>query len=378
MLLRRKIVITINGLLATLGLSATSFAENTKNLPPAVNKFIEQMVEKNHFDAEYLNNLFGQIHMDPEVTAKMDKPYEAKSWTVYRNFFLTQDRIDHGAKYWREHSNDLAKAEKIYGVPANIIVAIIGVESNYGTEQMKFGVFQTLATFAFNYPKRAPFFTSELEHYLLLTREQHFDPLSLKGSYAGALGIPQFMPSSYRNYAVNLDGTKRADLLNNHADAISSIGNYLKRNGWQANQLVAVHAVANPSALKNIKQNPLTTPYTLSELNKKGVSWEEKLQPDAKATFFTVDFDNTIEPWVGLNNFVVISRYNHNVQYVLAVHELAEAIKLQRQITLREKSQTQKNVYANYVTSTAPKEFEAPANNIYNGEAELMADSPTE
>jgi len=361
MSLHHKIAIIINGLLATLCLSTSSFAESTPDLPPAVNNFISQMVEKNHFDEQYLKNLFSQIHMDPEVTDRMNKPYEAKSWTTYRNFFLAQNRIDHGAQYWQQHAKELAQAEKIYGVPASVIVAIIGVESNYGTENMKFGVFQSLATFAFNYPKRAPFFTSELEHYLLLTREQHFDPLALKGSYAGALGIPQFMPSSYRNYAINLNGTKEADLLNNHADAISSIGNYLKRNGWQANQPVAVHAIANKNVLKSIQQDPLKPTDTLATLRKKGIKWGEKLEPDAKAAFFTVEYDQSIEPWIGLNNFLVISRYNHNLQYVLAVHELSEAIKTQRNISLRENKRLENNVYADYM-----------------GEAQLLADSPTE
>lgn len=370
MSLHRKFIVFINGLLAAACVSTPSFAQNQADLPPAVDKFIAQMVEKNHFEPVYLRSLFDQIHMDPEVTAKMDKPYESKPWTVYRNFFLTQDRIDSGVRYWHDHEKELARAEKIYGVPANVIVAIIGVESKFGTEPMKFQTFQTLATFAFNYPKRAPFFTSELENFLLMAREQKFNPLEIKGSYAGAMGIPQFMPSSYRHYAVNFAGGKKADILNNHADAISSIGNYLKRNGWVANQPVAIPVVANASALKNLKQEPLIAGYSLKELRQRGISWPDKMPLDAKASFFTVEFEDTIQPWVGLNNFIAISRYNHNMQYVLAVHELSQAIKIQRVAALREELQRQRT------TATAEDKDNYYAR--YLGEAELMADSPTD
>jgi membrane-bound lytic murein transglycosylase B len=367
MSLHRNIKVSLTAFFAALSLSFAIFTECFANQTQAIDKFIDEMVEKNDFDREYLQNLFSQIHMDPVVTAKMDKPYEAKPWGTYRNFFLTQDRIDNGVKYWQEHATDLARAEKMHGVPASIIVAIIAVESKYGTEPMKFPVFQTLATFAFNYPKRAPFFTSELEHFLLLSREQAFNPLEIKGSYAGALGIPQFMPKSYRFYAVNLEGAKKADLINNHADAISSIGNYLKKNGWHANQPVAFQVNASEAAMKSIKQEPLKTLYTLNQLRQKGVSWKNALSPNTAATFFTLDYEDQPQAWIGLNNFIVISRYNHNVQYALAVHELSEAIKTQRKLALRAEQKAQRpspSIQSNTVAQ-------------YEGEAELLADSPT-
>jgi membrane-bound lytic murein transglycosylase B len=336
MTLRKKFMIFVGSLLAAACLSSACFAETPASVNESIDKFIAEMVEKNHFDANYLKSLFSHVHLDATVTEKMNKPYEGQPWTVYRNFFITDERVANGVQYWQQHSKELARAEKVYGVPASVIVAIIGVESKYGTKQGDFPTFQTLTTLAFNYPSRAKFFTSELEHFLLMTREQKFDPLAIKGSYAGAIGMPQFMPSSYRNYAVNFEGGKNVNLISNDADVISSVGNYLKRNGWQENQLVAVPAKATANALKNIKQEPLKPAYTLQELHALGVAWDQKLPFDAKAAFFTVEFDKKNQHWVALNNFQVISRYNHNMQYVLAVHEFSQAIKAQRLEALKE------------------------------------------
>lgn len=326
-------------LLAALCCNSASATENTPSVNQSIDQFITTMADKNHFDTQYLKGLFKQIHLDDTVTDKMNKPYEAKPWTTYKNFFITDERVALGVKYWQAHAKELARAEQVYGVPASVIVAIIGVESKFGVQQGDFPTFQTLATLAFNYPSRSAFFTKELENYLLMTREQKLEPLAIKGSYAGAIGKPQFMPSSYRAYAVASDGGSHADLINNDADAIVSVANYLKRNGWKRDELVVLPAKASTAALKSLKQDALKPTYTLAELRQQGISWNEKVPSEAKAAFFTVDYENQIQPWVALNNFQVISRYNHNLQYVLAVHEFSQAIQRQKIAAQREHSE---------------------------------------
>ncbi|MDQ2994332.1 MAG: lytic murein transglycosylase B, partial [Pseudomonadota bacterium] len=299
--------------------------------------FIDNMVSKHHFDHDYLDALFSSITINPLVTKKMNTPYEAKPWQEYRGLFVTEKRIHGGAEYWQHNKKILEKAEREYGVPAHVIVAIIGVESKYGQNAGQFPVLETLTTLAFNYPSRAPFFTKELENFLLLTREQQINPLTLVGSYAGAIGMPQFMPSSYRHYAVNFAGNRNIDLVHNDADVIGSVANYLAKNGWKKNLPVALPAQVQSPELNKLQQDPLKPSTTLSELASQGISWQAQLPPDQKAAFFTVQIDNKPQYWVGLHNFMVISRYNHNLQYVLAVHELAEAIKGRRQTANKDK-----------------------------------------
>ncbi len=339
MTFRNKCVILAGIMLAGLSFNTLTFAENTTTINDSINQFIDKMVEKHHFDEDYLKNLFSQIHIDPLVVEKMNKPYEAKPWTEYKDFFITNERTNLGAQYWQQNAKELAYAEKTYGVPASIIVAIIGVESKYGTKQGEFPIFQSLATLAFNYPSRSAFFTSELENYLLLSQEQHFNPLTIKGSHAGAIGKPQFMPSSYRHYAVAYGGGKQADLINNDGDVISSVANYFKRNGWVENQLVILPAKASEKALKSIKQEPLKLNSTLGELRNLGVTVESKLPADTKASFFSVEYNHQPQYWVALNNFEAITRYNHNMQYALVVYEFSKAIENKRLSTQREQSE---------------------------------------
>lgn len=339
MTFKTKCLMLAGAMLTAFSISTLTAAENTESINDSINQFIEKMVVKHHFDEAYLKNLFSQIHIDPVVVDKMNKPYEAKPWTEYKDFFISDERVNLGAQYWQSHSKELAHAEKTYGVPASIIVAIIGVESKYGTKQGDFPIFQSLATLAFNYPSRAPFFTSELENYLLLTQEQNFNPLSIKGSHAGAIGKPQFMPSSYRHYAVALDGSKHADLINNDGDVITSVANYFKRNGWTQNQLIVLPAKATKSAMNSIKQEPLKLNSTLGELKKLGVTVDEKLPADTKASFFSVEYNHQPQYWVALNNFEAITRYNHNMQYALVVYEFSKAIENKRLTTQRENSE---------------------------------------
>lgn len=325
-------------ILATVTFSSISSAGNSESINNSINQFIGKMVEQHEFDEAYLKNLFSQINIDPIVVDKMNKPYEAKPWTEYKDYFITDERVNLGTQYWQQHAKELSDAEKTYGVPASIIVAIIGVESKFGTKQGDFPIFQSLATLAFNYPSRSPFFTKELENYLLLTREHQFNPLALKGSHAGAIGKPQFMPSSYRHYAVAYNGGKVADLINNDGDVITSVANYFKQNHWVGKHLVVLPAKATEKALKSIKQDPLKLNSTLGELKKLGVTVDEKLPADTKASFFSVEYHKQPQYWVALNNFEAITRYNHNMQYALVVYEFSKAIENKRLATLRDHS----------------------------------------
>jgi len=207
-----------------------------------VRKFIDYMVVEHGFDAHKLNILFRQIKMSDRVLKAISKPAEALPWFKYRPIFLQNKRIQQGVEFWQKNKTNLSKAEYLYGVPEEIIVAIIGVETRYGKYKGEYKVIDSLATLAFNYPKRAKFFKSQLEQYLLLTREQKIDPHSIKGSYAGAMGIPQFIPGSYRSYAVDFDKDGHINIWSNTADAIGSVGNYFKVHDWQAGGLITIPA----------------------------------------------------------------------------------------------------------------------------------------
>ena len=221
------------------------------------------MVQTNHFDRDELVHLFQKTAYVPEVIDRMNAPFEEKPWDFYKNFFITDKRVQDGVNYWRTHQDTLNTVEKTYGVPASVIIAIVGIESNYEQQPGKFPELGTLATLSFKYPKRALFFQSELENFLLLTREHNIEPLEINGSYGGALGIPQFMPSNYRQIGVTLDVNKpHANLLTNGDDAIASIANFLQKKGWKNKGPVAFPAKIKGSVkvccCSRLTQNPLS------------------------------------------------------------------------------------------------------------------------
>ena len=201
-------------------------------------RFITDMVEQHQFDRSYLEYLFNHAKVRKSIIKAMT-PHptgKAKPWYQYRRIFIQDQRINEGVNFWHNNALTLKQAETTYGVPPQIITAIIGVETLYGQNQGNFRVIDALVTLSFHYLRRADFFREELEHYLLLTREEGFDPLQLQGSYAGAMGIGQFMPSSFRSYAVDFDGDDQRDIWNSYADAIGSVANYFHHFGWQPGQ----------------------------------------------------------------------------------------------------------------------------------------------
>ncbi len=297
---------------------------------PEVRAFIDEMVAQHGFDQAQLLDLFSQVQFRDDIIARMTRPAErVLAWHEYRAIFLDRPRIDGGVAFWREHADTLARAEQVYGVPAEIIVAIIGVETRYGRITGRDAVMDALTTLAFDFPRRADFFRSELEHYLLLTREERIDPLSLQGSYAGAMGIAQFMPSSYRAYAIDFSGDGRRDLWNNPVDAIGSVASYLAEHGWQRDGRVTVDARLDNAQAADLTSNGLNRPQkSLREWQAQGVR-PEVAGLDESLAANLLAFEAQWGTWYQLtfNNFYVITRYNRSRLYAMAVYELAQAIR---------------------------------------------------
>src|SRR3990167_2619720 len=219
----------------------SSIASNTHFAnQPTVKKFIAEMAHKHHFTQSELITLFNQVKIKPDIMRSIRMPLEKKPWYTYQMLFVTEWRIREGVLFWNKYHDVLEKAEKTYGVPASIIVATIGIETKYGQHTGNYRVIDALSNIAFSNSSRAPFFRKELEEFLLLAREQHLNPLKLKGSYAGAIGQPQFMPSSYRRYAINFSGNSTIDLSHDEVDVIGSIANYYNKHGWKPDQPLAL------------------------------------------------------------------------------------------------------------------------------------------
>jgi membrane-bound lytic murein transglycosylase B len=309
--------------------SADVFSERTE-----VQQFVEAMVDRHGFDAEALNQLFAQARPCLSAARTMtDQAVQPLPWPRYRSHFVNGWNIRHGVRFWRQHAAVLARARQIYGVPEEVIVAIIGVETRYGKTRPRFPEFDTLATLAFDYPRRAEFFRAELEQYLLLMREEHRDPRSAKGSFAGAMGIPQFMPSSYRSYAVDFNRDGRRDLSGSAADAIGSVANYLRAYGWQAGQPVAVRASLPDEAeqgLGTYVSTSLKPEWSVEELQSLGLVPAERLSPSVQAALLAIEGEGGREYWLGFDNFYAITRYNRSLHYALAVYQLGREIRSAR------------------------------------------------
>lgn len=290
---------------------------------PGIPDFIDQMVEKHHFDRQELTNLFARAKYQPGVIEAISRPPQATPWVKYRASFVNKKRILQGLQFWHQYREALRRAEMIYGVPQEIIVALIGVETAYGRNIGHFRTLDALTTLAFDYPRRADFFRSELENYLLLARDQQFDLLEMRGSYAGAIGIPQFMPSSYRSYAVDFNGNDAIDLRREPVDAIGSVANYLKEYGWIAHGRIGV--IANVEQPERLTETEV--PRSLADWAEQGVAPATRISSDEKARLIDYTVADGKEFWLGFNNFDVITRYNNSDYYAMSVFQLAQALK---------------------------------------------------
>lgn len=294
-------------------------------------KFINKMVEQYGFSRDEMYYLIYNVHFLPEVIWHMQKPYERKPWYIYKNHFLKPNRISGGIAYQQEHEKAFARAEKEYGVPADIITAIVGIESFYGHDKGVYPVLNSLATLAFAYPRRSEFFTNELAQYLLLARELHYNPRKMYGSYAGAIGLPQFMPSSYRLFAVDFNDSHKRDLLDDSDDVIGSVANYFVQFGWQRGQPIAVPAEVKGEKYKKILNNTLEPIFTVEKLKQYGITPMQPLPPKTKVNLIKLQDEDSFEYWLGLNNFYVITQYNTSIHYAMAVFQLAMAIEAAKQ-----------------------------------------------
>lgn len=312
----------------------TAIAAEDLNQRENVQLFISEMQTKHGFDKAVLEGLFSQTRMQSSIIKAISRPAEKrKEWYDYRKIFITQSRIDLGVDFWNQHTDLLKQAEQKYAVPPEIIVAIIGVETRYGRNTGSYRVIDALSTLAFDYPPRSKFFRSELKHYLLMTREEQVDPMSLKGSYAGAMGQPQFISSSFRSYAIDFDGDGKRDIWNNPADAIGSVANYFVRHGWKGGHKVTQPIHPSNSTDKNLlKEKSLKPSHSLASLRQNGFTGIDKsLEDKTLAAIINLNGDAGPEHWLGLNNFYVITRYNHSALYAMAVYQLAEEVRKRHQ-----------------------------------------------
>lgn len=293
---------------------------------PGIPEFIEEMVAKHQFKREELENVFAHAQHRPEIIEAISRPATIKPWLEYRAAFVNRQRVKRGLEFWHKYRNTLRRAEKQYGVPQEIIVALLGVETIYGENIGKFRVLDALTTLAFDYPRRASFFRGELENYLLLAREQEFDLLAVRGSYAGAIGIPQFMPGSYRNYAVDFNGNHKTDLLHEARDAIGSVANYLKGYGWVSGEPVAVRAQISGE----VCHGAINAARTLAGWAEDGITPGTKLPQELTARLIDFTVEDGKEFWLAFENFRIITLYNNSDFYAMSVFQLAEELKAAR------------------------------------------------
>jgi membrane-bound lytic murein transglycosylase B len=290
---------------------------------PGIPEFINEMVAKHQFKREELVQVFDEAQRRQDVIDAMNMPATAKPWLEYRASFVNPKRIKGGMQFWVKYADTLQRAEKIYGVPQEIIIAIIGVETLYGRQAGNYRTLDALTTLSFDYPRRVDFFRGELEQYLLLAREQDFNLLNIRASYAGALGIPQFMPSNYRKIAVDFNGDGKIDLINNAEDAIGSVANYLRLNGWKPGEPIATRATVDENQKR---PNDIGAARSLAAWRELGVTPQGATGNGVYAYLLDFTVPDGKEYWFGFNNFAVITTYNNSIFYAMSVYQLASEL----------------------------------------------------
>ncbi len=312
--------------IAMILLCLLAFAPALADEPhPGSEAFIEQVVAEHGLDADEVRALLAEARYQQSIIDAMTRPAEARPWYRYWPIFLTEARKGGGAEFWRANQDLLEQVSEQFGVPIEIIVAIVGVETNYGSNTGSFRVLDALATLGFYYPRRADFFARELGHFMVLAREEDLPLTEVRGSYAGAMGLGQFIPSSYRAYAVDFDGSGRRDLWRSLPDALGSVANYLARHRWQEGERIVLPVSSVPDDLDETFR--MTLDHSLADLAAMGIEFDRHgLAEDTAATLVTLENEDGYEHWIGLNNFYVITRYNRSPLYAMAVVQLAEAI----------------------------------------------------
>jgi len=292
---------------------------------PGAEAFIDTAVAEHGLDPDEVRAVLEEARYRQSIIDAITRPAEAKPWFEYRQIFLTEARIAGGEEFWRANKSLVGEVSSSLGVPAEIIMAIVGVETNYGMITGRYRVIDALATLGFYYPRRADFFARELAHFIRLSKEEDLPVTEVHGSYAGAMGIGQFIPSSYRAYAVDFDDSGYRDLWRSLPDALGSVANYLAVHGWEPGAPIVLPTQSVPTDLS--EQFSTTLDHTLADLRALGVEFDAgALPPDTPATLVELELADGKEYWVGLNNFYVITRYNRSPLYAMAVTQLSEAI----------------------------------------------------
>lgn len=313
-------------LLIVLAGAAAADAGSLDEVHPGMDAFIEEMVSSHDLNREDLVRVLSTAEKKDSIIAAMTRPAEAKPWHEYRRIFVTPERVAGGVAFIQEHRALLERVEAEFGVPVEMIAAIVGVETRYGDITGSYRVLDALATLAFHYPPRAKFFRGELKHFLLLAQEENLPGREVLGSYAGAMGLGQFIPSSYRAYAVDFDGDGRRDLWGSKADAIASVANYFHAHRWRPGDPVAVPAKAGADA-RELKSLPLDPQYPLEQMIDWGYQPVVAVENGQElATLIELESERGPEFWIGFHNFYVISRYNRSALYSMAVYQLSQAI----------------------------------------------------
>ena len=316
----------LSGLL--LAASSSCLAEQH----PGAEEFAKKAAAEYGLDRQHVLDILAQAEFKQSIVDAMTRPAEAKPWFQYRRIFLTDKRIDGGVKFWRENEARIALAAERFQVDPQVIVAIIGVETLYGAITGNYRVLDALATLSFYYPAtlrdRSDFFSKELMSFMVLAEEEGIPVDQATGSYAGAMGLGQFMPSSYREYAVDLNGDERRDLWSSMDDAIGSVANYLHRHGWVHGAPVALPlSLAQGARLELVADGDYKPQKTMSEMTAGGFISATPVAADERVTIIRLEEEDSAAYWLGFNNFYVITRYNRSPLYAMAVHQLSEEIR---------------------------------------------------
>lgn len=308
--------------------SAESVAISGFNGNANVQRFIDYEVQSGQFSRRELENFFGGVEYKGNIINIMNRPGTSRPWYEFRNANAGGTRISAGKRFYAQNQGVIDAVAKSYGVPAEIIVAIVGIETNYGTNMGSFRVADSLSTLAFDYPRRAEFFQKELNEFLLMGKEEKRDIFSFKGSYAGAMGMPQFMPSSFRKYAVDYDGDGFHDIWNNVGDVAASVANYMKAHGWKTNgKMVVPVSLSINQELQGIIDEKTALTRTVADFKRLGVQPQEYVADDEQALLYRLETSPGVyEYYLGLNNFYAVWQYNHSRMYVTAVRDIANGV----------------------------------------------------
>lgn len=340
--MKRALLFALSVFLSSSAALAAPPAQKPYGKREDVQVFIRQMVQQHAFVERELTFLFSRARREPAILVAIAPPKTApmRSWQTYRGRFVNEARAAEGAEFWRRNAAALERAAQEHGVPAEIVVAIIGVETVYGRQMGSWRVIDALSTLAFDYPPRAEFFRGELEQYLLFAREQGLDVFSVKGSFAGAIGIPQFMPGSYRRFAVDFDGDGATDLRTSETDAVGSVANFLAKHGWRRGERVSLPArVAGDAGgtggtggtYRALLEAGIEPKTALAELKRYGVETRTDLPLETPVALVELESPGAAAEYrLGLQNFYVLTRYNRSVLYASAVYDLAQEIKNRR------------------------------------------------